>query len=281
MSESRRAGSEVIAVERDGHVAIVWLDRADKRNAMAHEFWADLPELFDDLSRDDAVRAVVIAARGPAFTVGIDLVAFGADLAAGAFGETMANDVAARRAFKEMLERMQRTFSAVADCTKPVIAAVHGYCLGAGVDLISACDIRLAAADAVFSVRETRMAMVADVGTLQRLPTILDPGTVAELVYTGRDVGADEAQSVGLVSRVYPDAATTVEEAVRLAKEIAANSPLAVQGAKAVLRAQRRSAERDSLEHVALWNSAFFHSNDLAEAIRAFMEKRTPDFDGS
>ncbi len=275
------APSEVLSVERNGPIATVWLDRPEQRNAMAHAFWADLPALMEALGADPDVRVVVIAARGTAFTVGIDLVAFGAELAAGAFGEGMDNDVAARRAFKAMLEKMQHTFTAVAECDKPVIAAVHGYCIGGGVDLITACDIRLAAADAVFSVRETRMAMVADVGTLQRLPAIVDPGVVAELVYTGRDVSADEAREMGLVSHVYPDRETTVKAAMTLAEEIAANSPLAVQGSKAVLRAQRRAAERESLDYVALWNTSFFHSNDLAEAIKSFLEKRPPDFDGS
>ncbi len=280
MTHDARLDSAVISVQHDSHVATVWLDRPDKRNAMAPDFWADLPEVMEALGEDDAVRAVVIAAKGPAFTVGIDLVAFGGLLAAGAFGDGMANDVAARREFKTMLETMQRTFTAVAECPKPVIAAVHGYCLGGGVDLITACDIRLAASDAVFSVRETKMAMVADVGTLQRLPGIIDAGAAAELVYTGKDITADEAAAIRLVSRVYPDRDAVIGAAAHLAAEIAANSPLAVQGSKAILREQRRVAERRSLEYVALWNSAFFHSDDLAEAIKSFLEKRPPTFEG-
>ncbi len=273
--------SEVLTVERRGQVAVVWLDRPEKLNAMAHAFWADLPDIMDVLGDDPDVRAVVIVGRGTAFTVGIDLQAFGAELAAGAFSGDMSNTVAARREFMAVLRRMQRTFTAVAECAKPVIAAVHGYCLGGGIDLITACDVRLAAADALFSVRETKLAMVADVGTLQRLPAIVGPGRAAELVFTGKDIDAEEAAEIGLVGRVYADKDTMVNGALAMAEEIAANSPLAVQGAKAVLRMERRGTETASLEQVALWNSAFFHSDDLAEAIRSFLEKRPPEYGGT
>mgnify|MGYP000231728683 CR=1 FL=1 len=165
-------------------------------------------------------------------------------------------------------------------CDKPLIAAVHGHCIGAGVDLTTACDIRLAAADAVFSVRETRIAMVADVGTLQRLPSIIDPGRVAELVYTGRDWDAAEALEIGFVSAVHADAAAVQEAATRMAHAIAANSPLAVQGSKAVLNRTRRRRIDAELDYVALWNAAFLYSDDLTEAIQAFLEKRPPDYGG-
>lgn len=279
MSEAGYPTSDVLSVEHRGHVAVVWLDRPEKRNAMAHAFWVDLPAVMDALSVDTGVRAVVIAGRGDAFTVGIDLVAFGGDLAPGALSRDSANDARDRRSFYDMVKRMQRTFSSIADCAKPVIAAVHGYCLGGGIDLITACDIRLASADATFSIRETRMAMVADVGTLQRLPAIIDPGRLAELVYTGRDFDAETALEIGLVSHVYPDRSAVVDQAIELAEEIAANSPLAVQGAKAVIGARDRAAITEQLDYVALWNSAFFHSDDLTEAVQAFMEKRPPSYE--
>jgi enoyl-CoA hydratase len=163
----------------------------------------------------------------------------------------------------------------------PVVAAVHGYCLGGGVDLVTACDIRLAAEGAVFSVRETRMAMVADVGTLQRLPRLVAPGHVAELVYTGRDIDAARACAIGLVNAVHPDVDALHAAARALADEIAANSPLAVRGAKAVLRAGEGHSVGQGLDHVALWNSAFMESDDLGEAVSAFLEKRPPNFRGT
>jgi len=175
---------------------------------------------------------------------------------------------------------MQRTFSSLADCQKPVIAAIHGYCIGAGVDLITACDIRYAAVDAIFSIRETRLAMVADVGTLQRLPRIIDPGSLAELAYTGRDFDATEAASLGLVTRLLPDQDATLAAAIETAQLIAANSPLAVEGTKAVLRAGVGQTVDGSLDYVALWNAAFLHSDDLGEAMAAFVERRPPEFKG-
>jgi enoyl-CoA hydratase len=161
-----------------------------------------------------------------------------------------------------------------------VIAAVHGHCIGAGIDLITACDIRYSSADAIFSVRETKIAMVADVGTIQRLPQIIDPGRVAEVVYTGKDFAADEARDMGLVSRVFADADATYDAALDIAGDIAANSPLAVQGAKAVLSAGEGRSVEENLDYIALWNTAFLHSNDFVEATMAFLEKRPPDFTG-
>jgi enoyl-CoA hydratase len=273
-----------VTVEPRGHVAVVWLNRPEQRNAFAPAFWTEFPTIIDRLGDDPDVRAVVVAAKGPAFTVGLDLKAFGPAFVTGSLDPTApstASPVAQRTATLRLVKTMQRTFSSLATCPKPVIAAVHGYCIGAGVDLITACDIRYASADAVFSIRETRLAMVADVGTLQRLPRIIDPGSVAELSYTGRDFDAGEAASIGLVTRLLPDAETTIAAAIETAEAIAANSPLAVQGTKAVLRAGDGRTIDQALDYVALWNAAFLHSNDLGEAMASFMERRDPEFKGA
>ncbi|MGA9594614.1 MAG: crotonase/enoyl-CoA hydratase family protein [Acidimicrobiia bacterium] len=276
--------SNVISVETQNHIAVLWLNRPEKRNAMAPEFWTRFPEIIDALGADPDVRVIVIAARGPSFTVGLDLVAFGPAVMAGDIaaidGSQSESDVAKRRNTYRQIRLMQRTFTAIAANPKPVIAAIHGHCLGAGVDLATACDIRLAANDAVFSVRETRIAMVADVGTLQRLPDIIDPGKVAELVYTGRDWDAAEALRIGFVSAVHDDAEAVQRAALAMAETIAANSPLAVQGSKAILNGPRERRIQSELDTVALWNAAFLYSDDLAEAIRAFVEKRPPEFQG-
>ena len=273
-----------ITVERRDHVAIVWLDRPDQRNAFAPEFWTSFPTVVEGLGDDPGVRAVVVAANGPAFTAGIDLKAFGPALVTGNIDPTApapASPVAQRTQTRRLVKTMQHTFSSLTECPKPVIAAVHGYCIGAGVDLITACDIRYAAVDTIFSVRETRLAMVADVGTLQRLPKIIDPGSVAELAYTGRDFDAGEAASLGLITRLLPDADAVVAAALQTAEAIAANSPLAVQGTKAVLRAGDGRTIDEALDYVALWNAAFLHSNDLGEAMASFVEKRNPKFEGT
>jgi len=268
--------SDVLTVERDGHVATLWLDNPEARNAMGPAFWTDLPLVMAELGADEEVRAIVLAAKGKHFTAGIDLTMFGGSLS----GDGGGSAVSKRRRFLDEVKRLQASITSVADCPKPVIAAVHGACIGGGIDLISACDIRLCSADATFSVRETRMAMVADVGTLQRLPTVIDAGHVAELVYTGKDIDAERARTIGLVNHVHHDHDTVVKAAQDMAAEIAANSPLAVQGSKAVLQRGASLTVEQGLDLVALWNAAFIQSDDLSEAVTAFFEKRPPDFKG-
>jgi enoyl-CoA hydratase len=267
--------SEVLTIEYDGHVATLWLDRPDKRNAMNLPFWDDIPKAMEELSNDGDVRAVVIAARGSAFTVGIDL-----NLLAQVAGQREGSDAARKLARYEEVKKFQQTMNSIADCPKPVIAAIHGYCLGAGIDLITACDIRLGSDDAVFSIRETKMAMVADVGTVQRLPRLIAAGHVAELLFTGKDIDATRAKEIGLLNDVFPDQETTVKAAQALAAEIAANSPLAVQGAKKALAAEADMTLEDALDHIALYNAAFIESHDIMEATTAFFEKRPPEFTG-
>jgi enoyl-CoA hydratase len=273
--------SEVLTVERDGHVATLFLDNPERRNAMGPAFWADLPRLVGELAEDDEVRCVVLAAKGPHFTVGLDLKAMGMAAASGGDGAAGGRSQAARawRTFRQ-IRRLQDAISSLESCPKPVVAAVHGYCIGGGVDLVTACDIRLASEDAVFSVRETRLAIVADVGTLQRLPRIVGRGHAAELAFTGKDVPARRAKEIGLVNDVFPDQEATLEAARALAAEVAANSPLAVQGTKVVLRASENRSVADGLEFVAAWNAGFLASEDLAEAMAAFLEKRPPRFTG-
>ena len=238
------------------------------------------------MSRDHGVRAVVIAAKGPHFSVGLDLKAMGNLLAGGGDGREAEGAVSppsmaarARGARGEVL-RLQDSITAVAQCPKPVIAAVHGYCIGGGVDLIAACDIRLAAADAVFSVREAKMAIVADLGSLQRLPGIISAGHLAELAFTAKDISAERAKEIGLVNDVAADVEGVLKASRALAAEIAANSPVAVQGTKAVLAANDGRTVAEGLDYVATWNAGMLASDDLVEAVTAFMEKRTPRFTG-
>lgn len=265
-------------LERDGHVATLWLNRPEKRNAMSPEFWEELPERMNELGADPEVRAVVIAARGPHFTAGLDLKTMGGSLGAG--GGEGSSQASRRRALLAEIERLQGSITAVADCPVPVIAAVQGYCLGGGIDLITAADVRLCAADAVFGVRETRIAIVADVGTLQRLPGIVGRGIAYELCLTGDDFGAERAREIGLVNAVHPDAGAAVKAAQEMAARIARNSPLAVQGTKRVLRYCEGKSVEDGLRYVATWNAAFVQSDDLKEAMAAFLEKREPEFRG-
>jgi enoyl-CoA hydratase len=270
-----------LTIERDGGVAVLWLDRPQKLNALNRPLWDAIPAAVAQLDADPEVRAIVLAGRGKAFCAGIDLLDHAPALAGGgAISGRGESAVGKRRALYDDVRRYQRTASCFADTNKPVIAAVHGACIGGGMDLITACDIRLCAADAVFSVRETKIAMVADVGTLQRLPRVIGDGPARELIFTGRDIDAAQAREIGLVNEVLPDAEALQSRARALAQEIAANSPLAVQGAKQVLGFAVRREVDAALDYVALWNSAFLHSEDLTEAMAAFMQRRAPQFRG-
>lgn len=180
-----------------------------------------------------------------------------------------------------MIRSMQDSVSSVERCSKPVIAAIHGYCIGGGVDLIAACDVRFASSDAIFSVREAKVAIVADIGSLQRLPKIIGMGHVMELALSGKDITAIRAAEIGLVNQAEGDKNHVVHVAKDLAREIAANSPLAVQGTKAVLNATDGKTVQEGLEFVAAWNTLYMNSNDLTEAMMAFLEKRPPKFEGN
>jgi enoyl-CoA hydratase len=264
-----------LRVHRDDAIGTITLSRPDARNAMNAAFFDELPEAVHELDADDAVRVVVLQGAGPAFCAGLDLREIAPAVLQGAGAS-----VEERRKLYGLIQHMQAALSAVADASKPVLAKINGPCIGGGVDLATACDIRLATSDAVFSVRETKLAMVADLGTLQRLQHIVPQGHVAELVYTGGDIDAERAAAIGLVNHVYPDAEALDAATREMARTIAANAPLAVQGAKHVLRKGRTQSTSDGLDYVALWNAAFLQSEDLHEAMQAYRERRAPEFEG-
>lgn len=273
--------SNVFTIDRAGHIATLWLDRPEKRNAMAKEFWTDLPFAMKELGDDPEVRAIVLAGRGKSFCVGLDLAGVGGggvdgnSQKAASPAEANLRQIGVTRAF-------QAAISSVAECPVPVIAAIHSHCIGGGIDLATACDIRLASEDAIFSVRETKIGITADVGTLQRLPGIITKGHVAELAYTGRDFGADYAEQIGLINRVLPDQDAVLKAAYELAEEIAANAPLAVRGTKFILQQGEDLTTEQSLLLNGLWTMiANLGSNDLKEAVQSFMEKRPPTFKGN
>jgi enoyl-CoA hydratase len=275
MSETAWKAFEVVIAEQ---VAEVTLVGPGKGNAMGPDFWRELPELFGQLDADESVRAVVVTGAGRNFSYGLDLIAMAED-----FGAVLAEGAKARQRtdFHATIRRMQSAITAVADCRKPVVAAISGWCIGGGVDLISAADIRYASADAKFSVREVRVGMVADVGSLARLPAIIGDGHLRELALTGKDIDADRAAKIGLVNDVFTDQQSVLAAARATAAEIAANPPLVVHGVKSVLDHTRSKSVDDSLRYVAAWNAAFMPSDDLTEAITALFEKRPPKFTGA
>ncbi|HWB88507.1 MAG TPA: crotonase/enoyl-CoA hydratase family protein [Acidimicrobiia bacterium] len=264
-----------LEITREGAVATLWLNRPDKLNALSADMWAEIPDAMAELDDDDDVRVVVLAGRGRAFCVGIDV-----ELLA-TLQPTGPSPAAGNLELYRTIKRLQQTVSCFAETAKPVIAAIHGYCLGAGVNLISACDIRLATVDAVLSIRETRMGLVADIGALQRLPAIVGNGVTAEMALTGADYPASWALQRGLVNSIHDDQEALLAAAGELAHVIAANSPLVTQGIKRILQANDGRTVEQALDYVAQWNSSFLVSNDLMEAMSAFIDKRDPKYTGT
>ncbi|OLZ49566.1 crotonase/enoyl-CoA hydratase family protein [Amycolatopsis keratiniphila] len=266
-----------LKVEIDGHVAEVTLLGPSKGNAMGPDFWRELPIVFRALDADPQVRAVVLTGSGKHFSYGLDLPAM-----MPSWGEMLGGDALAgpRTRFLDEVRTLQASVSSVAECRKPVIAAISGWCIGGGVDVVAAADIRLASADAKFSVREVKVAIVADLGSLQRLAPIIGEGHLRELALTGKDIDAARAEKIGLVNDVYADQDSLLAEARKLAAEIATNPPLVVQGTKNVLSANTERQVADGLRYVSAWNAAFLPSKDLGEAVQAFLERRAPEFKG-
>lgn len=263
----------VITCEVKGGVAEVFLNRPEKSNAMDPRFWPEIRAVFKKIDAEREVRAAIVAGNGKNFSAGLDLVA-----SAGTFSGTVGS-AEMDTLFHAILE-MQESFNAIEECKKPVIAVIHGACIGGGLDLAAACDIRLAARDARFSLREARVAMISDLGSLNRLPRIIGEGHTRELAFTGKDIDAERALRIGLVNDLYPDRDSCLAAARALAEEIAAAAPLAVQGAKEVMNYSRDKSHRDGLAYAAARSCLILKSGDLMEAVTAFMQKRKPDFKG-
>lgn len=264
--------SSTIKLEIDQHIATVSL----LVPTMPPVFFEQLRQAFADIAANPDVRAVILRSDAKSFSYGLDLpAAFSANAALFAGG-----GATERTALLALIRDLQDSLASVVRCKVPVIAAIHRHCIGGGIDLISCCDIRLATSDATFSVRETRIAIVADLGTLQRLPGIIGQGHTRELALTGSDIDATRAAEIALVNHVYQDQAELDEAANRMAKEIAANPPLTVRGVKDVLDFGRDHGAQAGMAYVGAWNAAFLASEDLGEAMAAFLQKRDPEFKG-
>lgn len=268
---------ESIDVDISDHVAEVVLKGPGNGNALGPEFWDEFPEAFAQLDKDDEIRVVVVRGAGEQFTYGLDLKR-NSDL----FSKIMGGQKLARERTElyDKVQEWQGAFDAVADCSKPTIAAIQGHCIGGGVNLIAACDMRICSDDAVFSLREVRIAIVPDLGALQRLPRIVGEGVTRRMAMTGEDFGAETALRWGLVEEVVDGSDALEERARKLADEIASNPPLVVQGIKNVMNFSAEHGAEAGRQYVASWNSAFLQSNDLAEAFAAFMQQREPEFKG-
>jgi enoyl-CoA hydratase len=260
-------------VDITDRIAHVRLSRPDELNTMTKDFWRELPEIVTTISDEASARVVVISSTGRHFSAGMDLSVFSGGLhdAEAELGRRQARTRSTAKA-------LQWSFTALEKARVPVIAAVQGGVIGGAVDLVTACDIRYASADAFFCVQEINLGMTADVGTLQRLGKVIPAGVARELAYTGRRMPAQRAYEVGLVQEVFTDQESLVEGALVTAREIASKSPLAIWGTKVAMNYARDHSVDDSLEQIATWQSGMFQPDDMMEAFAAKSETRDPVF---
>ena len=274
---------ECFAVEIADHIAHLRMIRPERSNSMIPSFWRELPEIVDELSAKGKVRAMVLSAEGKHFCSGMDLEVFanndtigpesGAPPSGGPGFRSRRNE-----RFRSTAMKLQETFTALERARMPVLCAIQGACVGGGIDLVSAADLRYADETAFFSIAEINIAMTADVGTLQRMPKLVPEGIVRELAYTGRRWSAAEAHAAGFVNAVFADHDALIAGVMEVAAEIAAKSPMAVWGTKQTMHYARDHSVADGLEHIANWNAAMFDTDDMAEAFTAKMQKRAAEF---
>ena len=264
-------------VETKDGIAHIRMIRPERANSMIPEFWDELPQIVNQLSEGGDARAIVLSAEGRHFCSGMDLSVFAGN-----------NDVAVqdntkhisrqRASFRTPALQLQRTFSCLEESRLPVLSAIQGACIGGGIDMVSATDLRYATKDAFFSIHEINIGMTADVGTLQRMPKLVPEGVVRELAYTGRNMSASEAKERGFVNEIYEDQDAMDDAVLEIAKEIASKSPMAIWGTKQTLNYGRDHSVADSLEYIATWNAAMFDPDDMAEAFMAQTENRDAEF---
>jgi len=260
-------------VEINDGVAHVIMNRPGSLNIMDGAFWTEIREIFESLSDNTEVRAVVLSSTGKHFTAGMDLKFLG-----GLASMPGTDPGRQREQIRRLVLEFQDCFNAIERCRVPVLTAIHGACIGGGVDMVCASDIRYCSEDAYFTIQEIKVGMTADVGTLQRLPHLMPSSLVRELAFTGRKLRAAEALSSGFVSRVFDDHESLVAGVLEIAQEIASRSPLAVVGSKEMLNYTRDHSVADGLNYIATWNAAMVITEDLQEGMRAQAEKRPPSY---
>lgn len=265
---------ETLSVSLENRIATVRLNRPEKANAMNATMWQEIRQAFQWVDVTPEARVAVLQGEGTHFTAGIDLqmmMGLGPQIQDDCAGRT-------REALRRVILDLQDTLTSLERCRKPVLAAIHGGCIGGGIDLVTCADMRYCSADAYFTIKEIDIGMTADVGTLQRLPKLVGEGIVRELAYTGRTFDAREAKDIGLVNRVF-DSREALYAGVRdIAATIAAKSPLSIRGTKEMITYARDHSVADSLNYIATWNAAMLMSQDLTEAMTANMAKKVPSF---
>ena len=269
---------EFYLVEKKPPIAWVFLNKPQKKNAMNPPAWKETVPIFHDLESDDCIRAIILASSGEHFSAGLDLATVVLEIPELLDKEQKGGT---KKKLLQKIYEFQYGITCIERCRKPVIAAINGYCIGAGLDMAAACDIRLCTEDSVFSLREAAMAIIADIGVLQRLPYIVGQGITREFAFTAKNFDAKRAKEVNLVSEIFSSREDLLKGAEEMAMRIAELSPLAVQGTKDVLNFAIAGDIDVQLKYVAALNSNFLTSNDLFEAFTAFSQKRKPNFAGS
>ena len=279
VNDQKHYQSNYFDIEFLGHVAHIKLNRPEKRNAMNWDFWRDLPRIVGDIDTHARARCIVLSSTGPVFSAGLDLSLFGQDVFASSKTAKMnEKELQTPQNFMSFLSFLQDSISSLQKARIPVICAIQGGCIGGGVDLICSADIRLATNDAFFSIRETKIGMVADVGTFPRIVKLLPEGIVKELAFTGRNFSAQEAKEYGFVNKLYESHDSLIEGALEIANEIASNSPAAVYGCKRVIDFSRDHTIDEGLEWINMWNASMLSQSELMEGFQSYKSKKEGKF---
>ncbi|CRL22442.1 Crotonase, core [Penicillium camemberti] len=260
------------------YVAHVEINRPERLNAFIEVMWENMAQIFNKLSSDPRVRAIVLSGAGEkAFTTGLDVKAASEGLLS---SDAKADPARKAAVLRRHITAFQDCITAVERCEKPVIVALHGFSLGLGIDLSTATDVRLCSRNTRFGVKEVDIGLAADIGTLSRLPKVVgNYGWVKEVALTAREFGAEEALRVGFVNAVYDTREATIAAAFKLASLIASKSPVAVQGTKEILNFSRDHSVQDGLRYTSVWNSAALQTQDVSAALLSGLQKRTPTFE--
>ncbi len=266
---------ECFNVEIKDHIAHIQMQRPDTFNSMIRSFWNELPEIVEDINSGGDARVIVLSSTGKHFCSGMDLAVFTDP--APSEGESVERG-RQREQLRHFVKHLQDSFSCLDKARMPILAAIQGGCIGGGVDLTSACDVRYATRDAWFCIHEINIGMTADVGTFPRLCKLIPEGWVRELAYTGRRLYADKAKEIGLVNDVYDSQEDMMTAVMETAREIASKSPLAVTGSKVMMNYARDHTIDDSLDYIAVWQTGMFQPTDMAESFAAKSDKREPEF---
>ena len=258
----------------ENHVAEICLRRPEALNSMNADFWHELPEIIDALDRQGSARVIILCSSGKHFTAGMDL-----SVLSSMGGNPEQEPARQAEKLRRWILSLQDTFTKLQMARMPVISAVQGACIGGGVDMICATDMRFCTSNAYFNVKETELGITADVGTLQRIESVMPAGLARELCFSSRNMGAEEARACGFINKVYDNHNEMLEGVRALATSIARHSPMAVHGTKAMLNYSRDHSVQDSLNHMATWQPGMFKAPDVKEAMQAGAEKRIPKFD--